>query len=221
MIEATFRLHAARLRASPCAGCCAIAPSCWACFVAVLGVTAYLYVIVPKGFIPDTDNDNFNVTVEAAQGTSYYQMVKYQRAGFVHRGAGSGCREFLLHARAAATSDASGATGRLMVNLKPRRQRKATVAEIVNRTPPQTCRHSRPARFHLHSRRHPRRRTHVQERLRLHALRSGHRRSSTTEAPKLGTRHRRACPACRKSPAICKSRTRASTSYSTATAPPP
>ena len=35
--------------------------------------------MVPKGFIPDTDNDNFNITAEAAQGTSYYQMVKYMR----------------------------------------------------------------------------------------------------------------------------------------------
>ena len=50
-----------------------------AVFVAVLGTTGYLYMIVPKGFIPDTDNDNFNVNIEAAQGTSFYQMVKYQQ----------------------------------------------------------------------------------------------------------------------------------------------
>ena len=50
-----------------------------AMFVAVLLVTAELYLVVPKGFIPDTDNDNFNITAEAAQGTSYYQMVKYMR----------------------------------------------------------------------------------------------------------------------------------------------
>ena len=48
-------------------------------FVVVLGVTGWLYVAVPKGFIPDTDNDNFNVQTEAAQGTSFYQMVKYQQ----------------------------------------------------------------------------------------------------------------------------------------------
>jgi len=49
-------------------------------FVVVLGVTGWLYVAVPKGFIPDTDNDNFSVQTESAQGTSFYQMVKYQRA---------------------------------------------------------------------------------------------------------------------------------------------
>jgi HAE1 family hydrophobic/amphiphilic exporter-1 len=54
-------------------------PVMLAMFLAVLGTTAYLYVAVPKGFIPDTDNDNFNVQTEAAQGTSFYQMVKYQQ----------------------------------------------------------------------------------------------------------------------------------------------
>src|SRR5437764_5162753 len=53
-------------------------PVMLAMFVAVLGTTVYLYNVVPKGFIPDTDNDNFNIQCEAAQGTSYYQMVKYQ-----------------------------------------------------------------------------------------------------------------------------------------------
>ena len=35
-------------------------PVMLAMFLAVLGVTVYLYMVVPKGFIPDTDNDNFN-----------------------------------------------------------------------------------------------------------------------------------------------------------------
>jgi multidrug efflux pump subunit AcrB len=79
---------------------------------------------VPKGFIPDTDNDNFSVSIEAAQGTSYYQMVKYQQ-WFVHRGAGSRRRNVLLVHRRQLRRP-SGASGRMMVNTKPRRQRKAT-----------------------------------------------------------------------------------------------
>ena len=54
-------------------------PVMLAAFVAVLVTTGYFYAIVPKGFIPDTDNDNFNVNIEAAQGTSFYQMIKYQQ----------------------------------------------------------------------------------------------------------------------------------------------
>ena len=67
-----------------------------AVFVAVLGATGYFYMIVPKGFIPDTDNDNFNVNIEAAQGTSYYQMVKYQQMVSRDPGAGSGYRNVLF-----------------------------------------------------------------------------------------------------------------------------
>ena len=64
-------------------------------FVAVLCTTGYLYVAVPKGFIPDTDNDNFSVSTEAAQGTSYYQMVKYQKA-VASRGRGGSRRRDVL-----------------------------------------------------------------------------------------------------------------------------
>src|SRR5581483_5021907 len=52
-------------------------PVMLAMFLVVLSVTGYFYVIVSKGFIPDTDNDSFNVNIEAQQGTSYYQMVKH------------------------------------------------------------------------------------------------------------------------------------------------
>jgi HAE1 family hydrophobic/amphiphilic exporter-1 len=110
-------------------------PVMMAVFVAVLGATVYLYTIVPKGFIPETDNDNFNVNTEAAQGTSYYQMLKYQEqvarvlvqdpdieSFFTSTGGGFG--------------GSSGSTGRFMINLRPRRQRVATVTDGVNRLRP-------------------------------------------------------------------------------------
>ncbi len=109
-------------------------PVMLAMFLAVLGVTGYLYVIVPKGFIPDTDNDTFNIQTESTQGTSFYQMVNFQErlsriivqdpdidSFYSSTGGGYG---------------GSSNTGRIMVNLKPRRQRKATVADIVNRLRP-------------------------------------------------------------------------------------
>ena len=40
-------------------------------FVAVLVATVEMYGIVPKGFIPDQDNDQMNVNIRAAQGTSF------------------------------------------------------------------------------------------------------------------------------------------------------
>jgi len=102
-------------------------------FFAVIGATAYLYFAVPKGFIPDTDNDAFNVNMQAAQGTSYFQMIRYgERVAnivvkdpdiesfFMRTGGGGGSANW----------------GNLNVNLKPRRERKATVVDIVNRVRP-------------------------------------------------------------------------------------
>jgi multidrug efflux pump subunit AcrB len=43
-------------------------------FVVVLAATVHMYGVVPKGFIPDQDNDSMNINIRAAQGTSFYQM---------------------------------------------------------------------------------------------------------------------------------------------------
>ena len=114
-------------------------PVMLALFVAVIGATGYLYLTVNKGFIPDTDNDQFNINYQAQQGTSYYQTVKYgERVAqiviqdpdvdsfFMRTGGGGGW--------------GAGNNGNLDVMLKPRRQRKATVVDIVNRIRPRLTR---------------------------------------------------------------------------------
>jgi multidrug efflux pump subunit AcrB len=45
----------------------------------VLVLTGVLFVVVPKGFIPDQDTDQITVTTEAAQGTSFDNLVRDQR----------------------------------------------------------------------------------------------------------------------------------------------
>ncbi|MGA2261510.1 MAG: efflux RND transporter permease subunit, partial [Acidobacteriota bacterium] len=54
-------------------------PATMVFFFAVLAATAYLFIKVPKGFIPDQDTDQLAVTTEAGQGISYYEMVGYQK----------------------------------------------------------------------------------------------------------------------------------------------
>jgi HAE1 family hydrophobic/amphiphilic exporter-1 len=103
-------------------------------FFVVLGITGWLYVVVPKGFIPDTDNDNFSVQTEAAQGTSFYQMVKYQQIVSQIIVKDPDVESF--YSSTGGGFGGAANTGRLMVNLKPRRQRVATVADIVNRLRP-------------------------------------------------------------------------------------
>ena len=46
--------------------------------IVLLGVTVYLFTIVPKGFLPSEDQGRFNVNTEAAQGISFDDMVRHQ-----------------------------------------------------------------------------------------------------------------------------------------------
>src|SRR5476649_323830 len=48
-------------------------------FVAVAVYTVHMFNIIPKGFIPDTDNDTLNINLLAAQGTSFYEMIGYAK----------------------------------------------------------------------------------------------------------------------------------------------
>ena len=50
-------------------------------FFVMLISTGYLFVKVPKGFIPDQDNDSMSVITEAAQGTSYLPDGRVPAAG--------------------------------------------------------------------------------------------------------------------------------------------
>src|SRR5207249_2978281 len=55
-------------------------PATMAVFVVVLVATVYMFMRIPKGFIPDQDTDQILAVTEAAQGTSFDQMAEYQRA---------------------------------------------------------------------------------------------------------------------------------------------
>ncbi len=46
----------------------------------VLVATVWMFIVIPKGFIPDQDTDQIAAVTEASQGTSFKQMVEYQKA---------------------------------------------------------------------------------------------------------------------------------------------
>jgi HAE1 family hydrophobic/amphiphilic exporter-1 len=108
-----------------------------AVFFTVVGGTLYLFHAVPKGFIPDTDNDSVNVTVEAAQGTSYYKMVEYVRsvANILRRD--PNVDSFMSSA-----GGNYGSTNRsnMSVTLKPRKERPLAVWDVINELRPKLSR---------------------------------------------------------------------------------
>src|SRR5579875_210360 len=108
-------------------------PVMLAVFLAVGAATVYLYGVVPKGFIPDTDTDQFNVNLLAGQGTSYYKMTEYARR--VSRVVMQDPDVTALYTRIGGNQGAAN-TSNLTVNLKPLRERRASVAQIINRVRP-------------------------------------------------------------------------------------
>jgi hydrophobic/amphiphilic exporter-1 (mainly G- bacteria), HAE1 family len=100
--------------------------------VVLLVVTAYLFTIVPKGFLPSEDQGRFNVNTEAAQGISFDEMVKHQLAvaDIVLKDPdvfSAGINVGLVGQNAAGGSN----TGRMFVELKPRTERQRSVDEVI------------------------------------------------------------------------------------------
>ncbi len=92
-------------------------------FFGTIALTAWLYVIVPKDFLPSEDTGRLNITTEGAQDASYENMVRHQMEiarilmndpnidGFMSQVGGGGSRR---------TSNA----GQFVLKLKPKEERE-------------------------------------------------------------------------------------------------
>ena len=95
-----------------------------AVFFILIGATIYLFGAVSKGFIPDEDNDSMMVTLEAAQGTSYYKMVDYvQKVSAILR-RDPNIDSFMAQA------DTTN-TPRFWTQLKPRKMRALSLTQVI------------------------------------------------------------------------------------------
>ncbi len=101
--------------------------------VAVLGATLYMFVIIPKGFIPDQDTDQLSVITEAAQGASFYEMAKYQEVVAEIVRSNPNVEALMSTVGGAGASTLGGPNyGEMVVRLKPRNQRKELVNQIID-----------------------------------------------------------------------------------------
>jgi hydrophobic/amphiphilic exporter-1 (mainly G- bacteria), HAE1 family len=86
----------------------------------ILAGTVLLFIVVPKGFIPSEDTGQLHATTEAAQGTSFDDMVRHQQQVDAIVQADTNIAGFM----SAVGGGHSGSNqGRLFITLKPRNNR--------------------------------------------------------------------------------------------------
>jgi len=112
-------------------------PAMMVSFVLVLGATGYMFVTIPKGFIPDQDTDQLQITTEAQQGTSYYQMVEFEQKIAQIVSEDSNVDSLMASVGGTTASNLGGPNyGQLVIHLKPRAQRKLGVNEVIKELRP-------------------------------------------------------------------------------------
>ncbi len=106
-------------------------------FVTVLGATAWIFVVIPKGFIPDQDTDQIIAVTEAAQGTSYLQMVEHQKAVAEAISQDPNVESLVSSVGGSTAATLGGPNfGQMVVHLKPRSQRRLLVNGVIEELRP-------------------------------------------------------------------------------------
>jgi multidrug efflux pump subunit AcrB len=100
--------------------------------IATMVATVWLYIVVPKGLLPEQDTGLIVGVTDSAQSISFQAMVERQHeiAEIVRRDPDVVSVASFV---GAGTVNATVNSGRLYINLKPRDSRKASAAQIVER----------------------------------------------------------------------------------------
>ena len=99
---------------------------------ATLGLTVWLYIIIPKGFFPVQDTGLIQGISEASQSTSYAAMARYQQqlaAEILHDRDVASLSSFI---GVDGTNSALN-NGRFLINLKPKSERTGNASAVIRR----------------------------------------------------------------------------------------
>ena len=95
---------------------------------------AYLFVLVPKGFLPTEDQGRFNISIEGVQGVAFEQMVRYQHEVgkiLAQEPDISGVSSSTGFAGGMGGGGGSSNQGRFNVDLVPRGERTRSVDQVM------------------------------------------------------------------------------------------
>jgi HAE1 family hydrophobic/amphiphilic exporter-1 len=102
-------------------------------FFATLGLSVYLFVIIPKGFFPQQDTGLITATSEAGQDISFADMKRHQEElGKIVQAD----PDVASVAMVIGGSGRAGNNGNLFITLKPRSERSASAQQIIARLRP-------------------------------------------------------------------------------------
>jgi HAE1 family hydrophobic/amphiphilic exporter-1 len=102
--------------------------------VVTLGATFALFQRIPKGLFPSEDVGNLFIATETAQGTSFEEMVRHQRAVAAIVGQDPNVEGYMSSCGARGAGGVN--TGVVFVHLKPRAQRALGVDDIISELRP-------------------------------------------------------------------------------------
>ena len=105
-----------------------------AVFFVTVGLSVYLFMIIPKGFFPQQDNGLITGVSEAGQDVSFAQMRRYQEklAAIVQNDP-----DVATVGSVIGGSWNQSNSGRIFITLKPRDERNSTAQQIIARLRPQ------------------------------------------------------------------------------------
>jgi len=96
----------------------------------ILVITIYLFMVIPKGFLPSEDRSMIFGFTEAIQGISYDSMVEHQKKLVEVIKQDPNVVSFMSSVGAGGVNLASN-SGRVFMHLKPRRERQFSVDEVI------------------------------------------------------------------------------------------
>ncbi|WP_375502485.1 efflux RND transporter permease subunit [uncultured Nostoc sp.] len=102
---------------------------------AILLATVYLFIVVPKGFVPNADVGQITATTQASEDISFDEMVKHQQAvaAIAYRDPNV---DSINSSVGAGGPNASANAGRILIELKPRSQRHLSADQVVQKLRP-------------------------------------------------------------------------------------
>ena len=96
----------------------------------LLAATVYLFVVIPKDFIPSQDTSQLFGFTQAAEGTSFQSMVAHQKEVAAVISKDPNVDSFMSVAGATGMS-ATGNTGFVFLRLKPRSERELSADQVI------------------------------------------------------------------------------------------